>query len=67
MVIKLSENNITSDITFVDIAKNEYYDFSDVTDSNALLNYDNKVKKISILLYTVCIIWILCASVPSPL
>ena len=36
-VKKLSENGINSDITFVDIAKSEYYDFSNVTDENQLV------------------------------
>lgn len=31
LVKELSENGINSDLTFIDIAKNEYYDFSNVT------------------------------------
>jgi len=37
LVSELSEHEIYSDITFVDIAKNPYYDFSNVTDPEQLV------------------------------
>ncbi len=37
LVKLLSDNGINSDITFVDIAKTPYYDFSNVTDKNLLV------------------------------
>ena len=37
LVTELSEHEIYSDITFVDIAKNPYYDFSNVTDPGQLV------------------------------
>jgi len=37
LVSELSEHEIYSDITFVDIAKNPYYDFSNVTDPDQLV------------------------------
>jgi len=37
LVSELSEDEIYSDITFVDIAKNPYYDFSNVTDPGQLV------------------------------
>ena len=37
LVGELSENNIYSDITFVDIAKSLYYDFSNINDQNILV------------------------------
>lgn len=37
LVKDLSEHEIYSDITFVDTAKSNYYDFSNVTDSNLLV------------------------------
>lgn len=37
LVTTLSENEIYSDITFVDIAKSPYYDFSNVSDKDALV------------------------------
>lgn len=42
LVEMLSDENIYSDITFVDIAKNKYYDFSNVTDPSQLVkpNWD---------------------------
>lgn len=42
----LSSYNITSDITMVDIAKNNYYDFSSVTDDKELVPKNEYVKKI---------------------
>lgn len=40
LVIELSEHGIYSDITFVDIAKNQYYDFSNVRDESQLVERD---------------------------
>lgn len=37
LVALLTESGINSDITFIDIAKNPYYDFSNVTDENLLV------------------------------
>jgi MoaA/NifB/PqqE/SkfB family radical SAM enzyme len=39
----LSSLNIVSDITFVDIAKTRYYDFSNVTDENQLVSRSAKL------------------------
>jgi len=41
LVRELSERGISSDVTFIDIAKNPHYDFSNVTDDELLVN-DNK-------------------------
>lgn len=43
LVCTLSDNNITSDITFLDIKKNNYYDFSNVSDENKLVKFDNEL------------------------
>ena len=45
-VEKLSDVGITSDITVLDIAKNKYYDFSNVTDKNSLVPKNDEVKKL---------------------
>lgn len=37
LIDELSQNEIYSDITFIDIAKNDFYDFSNVTDQNMLI------------------------------
>jgi len=37
LVKKLSDSGINSDITFIDIAKNDYYDFSNITASGNLI------------------------------
>jgi len=37
LVSDLSKKGISSSITFIDISKNPYYDFSDVTDSESLI------------------------------
>jgi len=37
LVKELSEHGISSSITFIDIAKSDYYDFSNVTDKSALV------------------------------
>jgi MoaA/NifB/PqqE/SkfB family radical SAM enzyme len=46
LVKMLSNDGINSDITFVDIAKSEYYDFSNVTDESCLVQKNDKVKDI---------------------
>lgn len=50
LVKMLSNNGINSDITFVDIAKTPYYDFSNVTDEELLVNrtpeLDEQIQKI---------------------
>jgi len=43
LVRDLSKHNISSDITFIDIAKNPYYDFSNVTDTEMLVPYDENI------------------------
>jgi len=42
----ISCENITSDITTIDIAKNNYYDFSTITDEKLLVHPTEEVKKI---------------------
>ncbi len=37
LVRQLTDEGINSDITFIDIAKNQYYDFSNITDHNLLV------------------------------
>lgn len=46
IVEKLSEANIYSSITFVDIAKSPYYDFSNVLSKNDLVNQNSELEKI---------------------
>jgi MoaA/NifB/PqqE/SkfB family radical SAM enzyme len=46
LVKALTDNGISSDITFIDIAKNKYYDFSNITDSSVLVPKDKKIKGI---------------------
>ncbi len=41
----LDENNITSSITFIDIAKNQYYDFSNVNDESLLVQPSKELKR----------------------
>jgi len=55
LVEELSSNGIVSDITFIDIAKTKYYDFSNITDDNILVNKNNdlldlfeKLKKLNV-------------------
>ena len=43
LVQNLSHNGINSDITFIDIAKNPYYDFSNITDTNLLVRQTAKL------------------------
>lgn len=38
LVDALTRNGISSDITFIDVAKSPYYDFSDITDESLLVN-----------------------------
>lgn len=45
LVNVLSENGIGSDITFIDIAKNPYYDFSNITNSDLLVNQSTNLRK----------------------
>jgi len=42
----LTDHGINSDITFVDIAKNNYYDFSNVTDYNLLVNKSSELRDV---------------------
>lgn len=44
LVSNLHDNGINSDITFVDNAKTEYYDFSDVYDDNILVHRDKDLE-----------------------
>jgi MoaA/NifB/PqqE/SkfB family radical SAM enzyme len=50
LVEKLSENGINSDITFIDIAKNPYYDFSNIYDSTQLVSKEEAKESINMLL-----------------
>jgi MoaA/NifB/PqqE/SkfB family radical SAM enzyme len=45
LVEKLTELGINSDITFIDIAKSKYYDFSNVTDKNLLVKKSPEVRE----------------------
>ncbi len=45
LVEKLTELGINSDITFIDIAKSKYYDFSNVTDKNLLVEKSQYVQE----------------------
>ncbi len=38
LVELMTKNDISSDITFIDISKSEYYDFSNIIDENQLVN-----------------------------
>ena len=44
LVSTLSKDEIYSDITFVDIAKSQYYDFSNITDKNILVKQEDIAK-----------------------
>jgi len=46
LVKKLTNEGINSDITFIDVAKNQYYDFSNIRDKSYLVNPDEKVRGI---------------------
>lgn len=43
LIKKLSEHGINGDITFVDIAKSRYYDFSNVTDESELVGQTDEL------------------------
>jgi MoaA/NifB/PqqE/SkfB family radical SAM enzyme len=45
LILELSKEEIYSDITFVDIAKNEFYDFSNVLEKSALVKPSLKLAK----------------------
>lgn len=45
LVKTLTDLGINSDITTIDIAKNQYYDFANVTDPNLLVQQTDEVKK----------------------
>jgi len=46
LVKMLTEKGINSDITTIDIAKNKFYDFSNITSMNGLVHKTDKVKDI---------------------
>jgi len=46
LIEDLTPKNICSDITFMDIAKNKYYDFSNITDSSLLVQKSEKLLEI---------------------
>jgi MoaA/NifB/PqqE/SkfB family radical SAM enzyme len=46
LVKELTKEGISSDITFIDIAKNHYYDFAEVTDRKVLVDKDPKIMEI---------------------
>jgi MoaA/NifB/PqqE/SkfB family radical SAM enzyme len=46
LVRDLTDKGINSDITFVDITKNEFYDFSDVSDDNIMVTKTAEVRDI---------------------
>jgi MoaA/NifB/PqqE/SkfB family radical SAM enzyme len=46
LVSRLHSEGISSDITFIDIAKNEFYDFSNIYDEKQLVKCDKKVIEI---------------------
>jgi len=46
LVKNLTEKGINSDITFIDIAKSPYYDFSNVTDERLLVNKSQELRDI---------------------
>jgi len=46
LVENLTDLGINSDITFVDIAKNKYYDFSNVTDPDVLVYKSQELKEV---------------------
>ena len=46
LVSELSSHGISSSITFIDPAKSQYYDFSNVTDESLLVNPTDEVKEI---------------------
>lgn len=46
LVRQLTRYNISSSVTFIDIKKNKYYDFSNVTDKSLLVENTQKIKDI---------------------
>ena len=46
LIKELSDSGISSDITFADIAKSPYYDFSDIIDESVLLQPTEEVKEV---------------------
>jgi len=46
LVKELTNRGINSDITFIDISKSEYYDFSNIEDEKLLVNKSNELKDI---------------------
>jgi len=46
LVYELSYNNISSSITFIDVKKNDYYDFSNVTDESMLVENSDKIQSV---------------------
>jgi len=46
LVKMLTDNGISSDITFIDIAKSPYYDFSNITDENLLVKQSPQLYKV---------------------
>lgn len=45
LVEKLTLHNICSDITVIDNAKNEFYDFSNISDDNLLVNRNKEIEE----------------------
>jgi len=50
LVQHLSDEGINSDVTFIDIAKNPYYDFSNITDEKLLVSQEEAKDQIDMLL-----------------
>lgn len=46
LVEELSKNGINSDVTFIDIAKTPYYDFSNITDTNLLVEKSPQLNQV---------------------
>jgi MoaA/NifB/PqqE/SkfB family radical SAM enzyme len=46
LVEELTKNKINSSVTFIDIAKSPYYDFSNITDTNLLVKPNENVRNI---------------------
>lgn len=46
LVKELTNRGINSDVTFIDIAKSEYYDFSNITDNEILVRKTKELKEI---------------------
>ena len=52
LVEELTANGISSSITFIDIAKSDYYDFSNITDESFLVQPTDQLKDILDSIYT---------------